>query len=230
MSVDVHQAWAPKDGRWSSWVKPVLFAEIGTIEADPGDAELLTLPAADAELEQRILAPLTRQAGSYRDAETKDTALVIDLPGAEGTYLGISLASHGFRPIPLYNAIPSAAGLIDYDSVMAALRAGAYQVSRATTSAPPAFLLDASRLVGKRPAEPGRFDNRSVCRSSDFPPGQCSRAQEFRASSSLLRASNGTSATCFLRGSARESRSGVFRRSATPSLSSIADRASCADS
>lgn len=166
MKIDPHRAWAPEDGRWSRWVKPVLFNDIGD---GPEDDRIPAFPLDD--LEAGILAALGGEGpeASYRDAPKKDTALVIDYPGAAGTYLGLAMATHGFRPIPLYNAIPSPAGLVDHEPIIAALVAGAARVSQVPKSAPPAFLLDGARLVGTRTPRPGLFDNRSVCRSSDFP-------------------------------------------------------------
>jgi hypothetical protein len=45
-------------------------------------------------------------------------------------------------------------------------------VGRAPLDAPPAFLLDAHRMSGRHRAKPGAFDNRSVCRASDFPSAE----------------------------------------------------------
>jgi len=33
-------------------------------------------------------------------------ALVVDLPGAEGVAAGLAFAGRGYRPVPLYNALP----------------------------------------------------------------------------------------------------------------------------
>lgn len=166
---EVHRAWAPEGGRWTRWVKPVLFSALDGADLDFDEENAPIVPRANAELERRILAPLSRSATTYREGAGDDAALVIDLPGAEGTFLGISLAHQGFRPIPLYNAVPSPVGLIDHQAILRALVAGAEQVAAAPANAAPAFLLDASRRGRDVRFESGRFDNRSVCRSSDFP-------------------------------------------------------------
>jgi len=48
---------------------------------------------------------------------------------------------------------------------------------RVVGDAPPAFLLDADRRFAQKAPEPGIFDNRSVCFSTDFPSAEflCSR-------------------------------------------------------
>ncbi|MGC4094878.1 MAG: hypothetical protein QM756_44565 [Polyangiaceae bacterium] len=98
--------------------------------------------------------------------------------------MGASLARRGYRPVPLYNAIPFPfdAKLADpetfYDlalvpvvPVIAALRecAGALGKLQLSDDAPPAFLLDARRAGFFGRAQPGEFDNRSVCFRTDFP-------------------------------------------------------------
>jgi len=35
-----------------------------------------------------------------------NAALVLDMPGSEGVLAGVALASRGYRPVPLYNALP----------------------------------------------------------------------------------------------------------------------------
>jgi hypothetical protein len=169
---DVHRAWAPDDGQWSPWVKPVLFANLyDDIDPEP-------LPPIPDWLRSQVIEPLrdtlsrhiARERDPYREAgQQRDTAIVVDLPGEESALLGIALVEHGFRPIPLYNAPPIEGALIDLRPTMRRLRDGATRVAAAASNAPPAFLLDAHRARFGHALGPDMFDNRSVCRESDFP-------------------------------------------------------------
>jgi hypothetical protein len=169
---DVHRAWAPDGEPWSRWVKPVLFANLhDNVEAD-------SLPPSPEWLRPQVIEPL-RDASSpedavkrdpYReDAHWSDAAIVIDLPGEESALVGIALVEHGFRPIPLYNALPAEGALIDLRPTMRRLVDGAERVATAAIGARPAFLLDAHRAQFGHALGPGTFDNRSVCFESDFP-------------------------------------------------------------
>jgi hypothetical protein len=109
------------------------------------------------------------------------TAVVVDLPGASGVAAGLLLAESGYRPVPLYNAVPSPGATsmiprgsvaVDMAEVLDALRAGATRLAalRLADESSPAFLLDARRRTGDPPAlRPGAFDNRSVSLPTDFP-------------------------------------------------------------
>lgn len=168
-TIDIHRAWAPADATWSPWVKPVLFA---SLDRDLGDLGMA--PAAPEWLGPELVTPLEetlpRPVDPYReDRSLDDVALVIDLPGASGIELGVALARRGFRPIPLYNALPSRVAIVDVLPMMRVLLRSADEVAAVPRSAPPAFLLDADRMGKGRRLAPGLFDNRSICRISDFP-------------------------------------------------------------
>jgi hypothetical protein len=103
-------------------------------------------------------------------------ALVLDLPGDEGVWLGLALAELGYRPVPLYNACPRPLEeswnpfcAVDVESILRALVVAAppLEALKLAPDAPPAFLLDSRRRDGQ-PA-PGQFDNRSVSLPTDFP-------------------------------------------------------------
>jgi hypothetical protein len=167
---EVHRAWAPDGERWSAWVKPVLFAHLG----DDVTPQLLE-SAAEQQGLKRALEPL-RAPGShpYRSDRQPfaDVALVVDLPGASGVRLGVAAAQLGFRPVPLYNALPCGSLLqpmVDVRPIMAALVDGAERVASVPSGVPPAFLLDAARMGAARPSYAGVFDNRSMCHAADFP-------------------------------------------------------------
>ena len=173
---EIFSIWAPDESLWSPWVKPVLFAHLGSAQIP------ITEPPVDA---------------SWSLPPGERVALVLDLPGAEGVLAGIALAARGYRPVPLYNALPLPFGepIIDpvtYRPVAAvnvlpiliALKDGAEQLARSNLpfDAPPAFLLDANRKGDGRKMEADEFDNRSISFTTDFP------SANFLASKGIQRA------------------------------------------
>jgi hypothetical protein len=168
---EVFDVWAPRDARWSPWAKPVLFAHLASQRIDPA------APPATPVLSYDVAA-LPRADGT--------TGVVVDLPGAEGVAVGVLLAAAGYRPVPLYNAVPASTteflayggvrtSVVDMAQVLLALREAAPPLAalRLPPGAPPAFLLDARRRTGDGAAalRPGVFDNRSVSLPTDFPSG-----------------------------------------------------------
>jgi hypothetical protein len=162
---EILAAWAPDTSIWSSWTKPVLFAHVdaGDIATEP--------PAAPVDLD-------------WCPAIEDRAAIVVELPGAESVMLGIALAERGYRPVPLFNAIPLPGGrpvldpftgqkvaAVDVLPTISALRQEAERLAGLTIApaAPPAFLLDENRRGDGRTLLPGEFDNRSVCFTTDFP-------------------------------------------------------------
>lgn len=152
---DLFQLWAPREGIWSPWAKPVLFAHLtpSMLDAEdatpspPGVADLTGVPPADG------------------------TAVVVDLPGEDGVAAGMALAETGYRPVPLYNACPGPAARVDVGPILSAFVRSASRLRQLALppAAPPAFLLDADRRLGTGPSSPGSFDNRSVSLPTDFP-------------------------------------------------------------
>ncbi|HEX8524954.1 MAG TPA: hypothetical protein VF669_22075 [Tepidisphaeraceae bacterium] len=163
----VFDVWAPPHAPWSLWAKPVLFAHVERFSPELHDAQafapvdLPTIPPADGT-----------------------TALVLDLPGRTGVACAIAAAQKGYRPVPLYNAVPAPAGfdpsavplgaavICDLTPIVAGLSVATSTLDRLNLphQAPPAFLLDADRRVGTRATQlPGDFDNRSVSLPTDFP-------------------------------------------------------------
>ena len=161
---EIFETWAPPDGRWSPWVKPVLFACLG-------DEPLA--PSVQADMIANWIPPAD-----------ENVAVVLDLPGADGVWTGLTLAARGYRPVPLYNAVPrptttafaslesgGSASLVDVAPILAALWHGTrlLQRTRLNPAAPPAFLLDANRRGEDGFPTPGGFDNRSISFTTDFP-------------------------------------------------------------
>jgi hypothetical protein len=165
--VDVHRAWARPEGRWSPWVKPILFAAL----ADRLEPRPLGPPPAwlTATVIDALSAPREGAPYRYHDDARADTGLVVDLPGAEGAVVGITLARHGFAPVPLYNGLWDEPAVIDMRPIMDALVDGADMVREVPVGAPPAFLLDANRFGHGRPVAGGDFDNRWFSMPLDFP-------------------------------------------------------------
>lgn len=172
---EIFDVWAPHDGLWSPWAKPVLFACMTAPPAQPN-------PASPA-------SPLRTE---WVPPASSRVAIVLDLPGADGVATGLALAALGYRPVPLYNAIPAPQipttnsggttstaipgeelAAVDLHPVMAALQKGASELRQLAlaSNAPPAFLLDWNRRRGRITLSEGRFDNRSVSFTTDFPSG-----------------------------------------------------------
>lgn len=172
----IFSIWAPENSIWSRWAKPVLFAHLDSalshiqVTSVPGDV-------------------------SWSPSPDEKVALVLDLAGAEGVLIGLALAGRGYRPVPLYNALPlpfgqtllspatiSRVAAVDVLPIISALRTGANLLAQLIlpSDAPPAFLLDANRQ-GTRKMIPGEFDNRSVSFTTDFP------SANFLASQSIQR-------------------------------------------
>src|SRR4051812_25589194 len=84
----IYDVWAPAGGRWSPWVKPVLFACM----SDP------PLP--------RSLPTLADETMDWVPPVEGKMAFVVDLPYEAGVIMGLKLAQRGYRPVPLYNAFP----------------------------------------------------------------------------------------------------------------------------
>jgi hypothetical protein len=144
----IFDAWAPRSAIWSRWAKPVLFSQMDSIAPDENVA--LELPfdvswAVDAD---------------------RATALVVDLPGAQGITVALSLAAMGYRPVPLYNACPAPAGdtaLVNVRPIMIALASAAASLQGygLPDEAPPAFLLDANRNPAAVTQPPDKVDDKS---------------------------------------------------------------------
>jgi hypothetical protein len=121
--------------------------------------------------------------------------VVVDLPGAESVMMGIALAERGYRPVPLYNAVPLPAGqpildpltrrnvaAVNVLEIIAALRSETGKLAglQIPLAAPPAFLLDSNRQGPGLGMAPGEFDNRSVCFTTDFPSANFLLAHGFQ--------------------------------------------------
>lgn len=162
---EIFAIWAPEDSAWSRWAKPVLFAYV------------------DSALSNN---PMTETAGdvTWAPPASDNVALVLDLPCQQGALTGVALAASGYRPVPLYNALPSPYGkpplnplagcdmiAVNVLPILSALRFGAEELSKLKipAGAPPVFLLDCNRAGTGRRLQPHEFDNRSISFTTDFP-------------------------------------------------------------
>lgn len=177
----VFQIWAPPQGVWSLWARPILFAQMHDWDCER--LALESLPPADTDTLRHAIAAGGMPAARRDEWQTLDIAwakslgdgvlFVIDLPGEESVRMGLALAGGGFRPVPLYNACCGTNEVIEQEPIMAALLHGTAYLARLALAndAPPAFLLDANRMRPKRPLTAGAFDNRWQVFPQDFPSG-----------------------------------------------------------
>ncbi|HEY2914013.1 MAG TPA: hypothetical protein VGK21_11685 [Candidatus Angelobacter sp.] len=180
---EIYRIWAPSDAPWSRWVKPVLFSFM------------------DSRFDLR--QPTITQFNTDWASSHGQTVIVVDLPGEEGVLWGVRLARLGYRPIPLYNALPFPPSekmfpatrpecTVDVLPILTALyrEAAALQEIHLVADAPPAFLLDADRRISRKDLEPGVFDNRSVCFTTDFPSAEFLSSRQITQAIVLQRGSN----------------------------------------
>jgi hypothetical protein len=148
----VFAAWAPDISIWTPWVKPVVFAHIDRWRSD--------------------LPPSFLNTGDVSWAISRGgQAIVADLPSDIGVTFGVQLARMGYRPVPLYNALPGPANVLEMGAILSALELMAEELAPLPlpADAPPAFLLDARRRGEGIAPSPGMFDNRSISLPTDFP-------------------------------------------------------------
>jgi hypothetical protein len=160
---EVFEAWAPSGGRWTPWAKAIVFAHVDGVVGE--------LPSAPSWAVPELFSVDARGADYRTSAGARRAAIVLDLPGAEGVSAAVALARCGWRPVPLYAALPSADAVVPMYEIVRALLAGAEELRRMTVpaDAPPAFVLDARRAGHSSMARPGSFDNRSGVFTTDVP-------------------------------------------------------------
>lgn len=180
---EIYQIWAPSDTPWSRWVKPVLFSFM------------------DSRFDLR--QPAITQFNTDWTPRPGQVLIIVDLPCEEGVLWGVQLARLGYRPIPLYNALPFPPSekmfpatrpqcTVDVVPILAALHrdTAALKEIHLAADAPPVFLLDADRRLARKDPEPGIFDNRSVCFSTDFPSAEFLSSRQITQAIILQRGSN----------------------------------------
>jgi hypothetical protein len=163
---EIFETWVRPGGTWSVWAKPVLFAQIADRYSHEASADEAGKPWLGLDV-------------SWAPPPQDCVALVLDLPGEQAVYLGLALASRGYRPVPLFNACTGTGEVIPQGAIQRALREGTTYLAglRLPADAPPAFLLDQLRLSPQRPIRPLAFDNRWQVYPEDFPSGEVLRAR-----------------------------------------------------
>src|ERR1700687_114318 len=84
----LYEVWAPTESPWSPWVSPALFAQMECRE------------------DSAAIAPDRSQITWYEESAGPESAVVVDLPGADSIRLAMTLAALGYRPVPVINASP----------------------------------------------------------------------------------------------------------------------------
>lgn len=160
---ELFDIWAPEEGRWSLWAKPVAFLDL----------------VVNAPLPQA-----SPQAGAYRTAaeeplppafadipaSSSNAAIVIDLDSQLTVTLALQAAAAGYRPVPLFAGCHESRAAVPQDKLRLALAEATPRLyaRRLPLDAPPAFLLDSARMVAPF-LVPGVFDNRWSVFPQDFP-------------------------------------------------------------
>jgi len=151
---DCFAIWAPDGVVWSECAKPVVFAHAPALLTDPA-----------------LVVPELTLSGLPRPWD--QSAIVVDLPGAQSVLVGLALAERGYRPVPLYNGTSGPAPVVPVEAIEHALGAGARVLQQCAIApdARPAFLLDSDRSLTLGAGVPGRYDNRWVVLPQDAPSG-----------------------------------------------------------
>jgi hypothetical protein len=167
--------WAPQDSFWSDWVAPTLFAHIS---------------CPDGLTQNKSPLPELTPIAQLLD---RNTALILDLPGAEAIWWAVALLSAGYRPVLRLNTAPGHEELhvvestrssfptsaLDLTDVIKAICLATPILEKAALSAdaPPVFLLGSQRMTGTQPVRPELFDNRWMVFPQDFPSAQFLKEQ-----------------------------------------------------
>jgi len=158
---ELYQIWAPTEHeKWTRFAKPALF-----VHANGNSHSTVNLPSLPTGLS--VL-------------EKASTAIIVDLPGAASVGGGLTLAKHGYMPVPLYNGIHeknigNLEAVVDNAPIIDALQAGVSTLDHARhigllIDATPAFLLDSNR--SQEPERLGMYDNRWSIDIDDMPEAQ----------------------------------------------------------
>ena len=152
---EVYKVWAPENGRWSDWVRPVPFIAIN---------ENLKVQ----EYEEFSIPEII-----YINEYKNDTAIILDLPGNKAITEGLSLAKLGYRPVPIYNGTDEQEGsecLVNNHGLEYSLMLGAEILKQMEISldASPVFLTDSNRM-NRRKVTDSVFDNSWDVYSQDLP-------------------------------------------------------------
>ncbi|MBI2390890.1 MAG: hypothetical protein HYV09_14965 [Deltaproteobacteria bacterium] len=172
--VEPYDVWRGTDA-WAAWTKAALFATADGVELPP-ESEPQDALHRWMKIDTSWLEPPPGSA-AHRGPDARETAIIVDLDGAEAIYTGVALVSRGFRPIVAINTTAADSETVDMVPVLEALRAVARvpEALDARPDAAPAFVLDARRMRPDRPRLPGILDNRWMVFASDLPSARLLR-------------------------------------------------------
>lgn len=142
---EAYRIWAPAGERWVDWVRPVPFVGI------------------EGNTSKYVHFGSGEEVVDCSAKEYENSAVIVDLPGAESVEKGIALAKCGYRPIPIYNGTSEQQGAratVDNRSVGEALLtyADVLKDIQIPKEALPAFLTDTNRL-NRHKMDASVFDN-----------------------------------------------------------------------
>lgn len=155
---DIYKIWAPYKKRWVDWVRPVPFVDM------------------DVEKELHAFIDYNIEPTLYAKKLVKNTAYILDIDGVDSIKEGISLATLGYRPIPLFNGTSPNIGVdstMDNEIIEPLLIWGALELKQLELEddAPPVFLLDKNRM-NRFKYKRGEFDNSWDIYPQDMPTAE----------------------------------------------------------
>jgi hypothetical protein len=166
----LHAAWAPPaTSPWRPFYKPTLVAAVSVVRS----AAMPIRSPEGTQAEQDAAAAAQR-------VSLRDSAVFVDLPGEHAVAWGAALARHGLQPVLTVNNWPHQNGILRLERPLGALLYYAEEVARvrAPHEAPPAFLLEGTRLANKTlKPRPEEFDNRFFYATTDFPAADVLKAR-----------------------------------------------------
>ena len=162
LSWTVYKSFVPTVNKWSNWVRPVPFINIGMGKQNftYNFAEQHVFDSNDEDMKQF----------------TKETAIIIDMPGITSINAGMNIVKQGFRPIPIYNGTveeDNARSVVDNQAVSEGLMWMGKQLQEIDIdeNALPVFLLDSNRLIQYK-REISLYDNSWDIYAQDMPSAQ----------------------------------------------------------
>lgn len=152
---EIYKIWAPRDCKWSTWVRPVPFVGI------------------DSSYQNHEWIDYTIPTIRYLTGYQSDTVIILDIDGIDSIKEGIALAKLGYCPVPIFNGTnppQGTKGTTDNQRIEPVLVWGAQELQKIkrVNHAAPVFLLDANRL-NRYKVNPSIFDNSWDIYPQDIP-------------------------------------------------------------
>ena len=159
-----YSQWAPEGKKWTDWVRPVPFINIGK--------GIKRYRVCSEDMVSHLFSEEEKELEPFKS----NTSLVVDMSGPQSVMLGLHLAREGFRPIPIYNGTieqENARATTDNQSVTEALLMGCQILKdiKIDDEALPVFLLDSNRL-NRYKRNIGIFDNSWDVYPQDMPSAE----------------------------------------------------------